>query len=46
LRYGVALIGAVVGGFMLAGCGGSSSSKSSDVTPGRFEQHGFEITFR
>jgi hypothetical protein len=31
---------------MLAGCGGSSSSKSSDVTSGRFEQHGFEITVR
>ena len=33
---------------MLAGCGGlgSNSSKSSDITSGRFEQHGFEITFR
>jgi hypothetical protein len=38
----------VAAGFMLTGCGGlgSSSSKSSDVTSGRFEQHGFEITFR
>jgi hypothetical protein len=42
------LIGAVAAGFMLTGCGGlgSNSSKSSDVTSGRFEQHGFEITFR
>jgi hypothetical protein len=33
---------------MLAGCGGlgSNSGKGSDVTSGRFEQHGFEITFR
>jgi hypothetical protein len=48
LRYGVTLIGTLAAGCVLAGCGGvgSSSNKSSDVTSGRFEQHGFEITFR
>jgi hypothetical protein len=48
LRYGVVLIGAIAAGLTLAGCGGfgSGSDKSSDPTSGRFEQHGFEITFR
>jgi hypothetical protein len=44
LRYGVILIGAVAAAVLLAGCGGSGAS--SDTTSGRFEQHGFEITFR
>jgi hypothetical protein len=48
LRYGAVLVEAIAAGFVLAGCGGlgSNSSKSSDITSGRFEQHGFEITFR
>ena len=44
MRYGVVLIGAVAAVVLLAGCGGSGAN--SDTTSGRFEQHGFEITFR
>lgn len=44
MRHGVVLIGAVAAAIGFAGCGGSG--ESSDTTSGRFEQHGFEITFR
>jgi len=50
LRHGVVLIGLLVVGFALAGCGSSSRTSASPVSDtsasGRFEQHGFEITFR
>jgi hypothetical protein len=44
LRNGVVLIGTVAVAAALAGCGGSSTR--SDTGAGRFEQHGFDITFR
>ena len=46
MRYGVILLGAVAAAIGLAGCGGSGKSPDADPTAGRFEQHGFEITFR
>jgi len=44
LRNGVVLIGTLAAAAALASCGGSSTT--SDTGPGRFEQHGFDITFR
>jgi hypothetical protein len=44
VRYGVVLSGSLAAAVVLAGCGGSGTG--SDTASGRFEQHGFEITFR
>lgn len=44
MRNGVVLIGMLAAAVALAGCGGSS--KSADTSSGRFEEHGFAITFR
>ncbi len=43
MRNGVVLIGTLAAAAALAGCGGSA--QSSDTGSGRFDHHGFEITF-